>query len=733
MSAPIRNTLLGLLAVLPFAVAVAAQGPRLKDARRTAEIGRIASADAPRLDGVLDDPCWQSAPAIGDFVMVEPWEGRTPDQRTEIRLLHDSDNFYIYLYCYDDQPQHIRATQRSRDARLDPDDRVEFILDSFENRRTGYFFQIGAGGSLGDALISQNGNGFDKPWDAVWDARARVVADGWVAEAVIPFRSIPRQEGALAWGFNCRRYLRERNEEHQWANAVQNVPFFRISELGRVTGLGPIKPGIGLDVVPFLAAGISRDRAIDRDDWDFDPDAGGELYYRITPSMTVAATLFTDFAQTENDGRQINFNRFPLFFPEKRDFFLDGISYFQFGAQRAGGTTFLPYFTRRIGLQRGQIVPLLGGVKLTGEAGPFEVGLIDVQTDETASLDSENLGVARLKYAAGEQTTIGMIATNGDPTSAGENRVGGLDFYHRWPELVGDMDLQLSMDVVGSTGSSTDDDGESFGFQLQSRGTEFEFEIGTRWVSDDFDPSLGFVRRRGSRASEIEAAYRPRVSEGGLIRSFNFAVDVDRQDEWDGKTQVMSYGLDEVGVLFHSSDRAWFFASRNFEFVDRDFTLFRDSTPVAAGDYWATRYGFRIQTGDHRPWDVQLTASTGDFFDGERDSIGVDLNLRFSGLIEVGAEYDVSLVDLGPGRKFDAHIAAGRCDVHFTPFLSVFNLLQFDNESNNIGWQTRLRWIYTPGCDFFAVVGSSWGREDDGSFVPAEQALNLKIQHLLRF
>ncbi|MCA8950606.1 MAG: carbohydrate binding family 9 domain-containing protein [Planctomycetes bacterium] len=714
------------------AAALAAVSPAQERARRTARVGRVDAAAAPSIDGVLDDPCWQQAPAIGDFVMVEPWQGRRPDQRTEIRLLHDRSNLYVYLYCYDDRPDLIRATQRWRDARLDPDDRVEFLFDPFENRRTGYFLQIGAGGSIGDALVSANGNRFEKPWDTVWRGRSRVVADGWVAELAIPFRSLPRRAGATSWGFNARRYLRTRNQEHQWANAVQNVPFFRISELGTIDGIGEIDAGIGLEVVPYVTVNVGRDRSVDPD-WDVDPDAGGELYYRLTPSMTLAATLFTDFAQTENDGRQINFNRFPLFFPEKRDFFLRGSSYFEFGARSAGGTTFLPYFSRRVGLDGGEIVPMLGGVKLTGEVGPLEVGVLDVQTDSTAALDSENLGVARLKYAPGEQTTVGLIATNGDPSSATDNSVLGADLYHRWPEFVGDLDLQLTVDAVGSTGSGDTDDGESFGARLRSSGSELELDASVRWVSDDFAPALGFVRRRGSRASLVGVGYRPRFAEGGAIRRLDFDVAVDRQDEWDGTTQVQRFRIERLGATLHTGDSAWVYLRREFEFVDTDFTLFRGTTPVPRGDYWTSRVGATVHTSEARSWDVRLSASSGGFFGGTRDAVACEAKWRVSALLELGADYDVAFVDLGPGREFDAHIAAGRLDLHLSPALSVFTLVQFDNESENLGWQSRLRWIYSPGCDFFAVLGSSWRKQDDGALAPVEQALALKVSHSLRF
>jgi hypothetical protein len=712
--------------------ALGAQEPVAEPPRRQARVGRVAEAEAPSIDGRLEDPCWAAAPAIGDLVMVEPWEGRAPTQRTVVKLLHDRHNLYIALWCFDDAPQEIRASMRARDARLDPDDRVEILLDPFENRRTAYFFQIGAGGSIGDILISNDGGKFDKPWDAIWSGAAKVTEAGWMAEIAIPFRSIPRLDGARSWGFNLKRYVRTRNEEYQWANATQSVTFYRASQCGTIEGFGPIDGGIGLEAVPYVSLTAGRDRAAADPDWDVDPDAGGELYYRLSPSMTAALTLFTDFAETEDDGRQINLNRFPLFFPEKRDFFLDGIGYFGFGASSAGGTTYLPFFTRRIGLASdGSEVPLLGGVKLTGQSGPFEVGLLDVQTDATATLDSENLAAARIKYALGDQTTVGVLGTHGDPQSEGENGVFGADFYHRLPRFVGDLDLRATVDIAASAGSG--ESGESLGAQLDSRGREWTFETGLRWISDDFDPALGFVRRRGSRATNAKAQYSPRFGEGGLVRNGNIRLAVARQEEGDGTTQDKGFSLEKLGVDFHSGDSAFFYAQRAFERVDDDFLLFRDSTVVYAGDYWQTRCGVQVLTTEGRAWNASLRAETGDFFDGHSDDLQGEVEWRQSALLHFGGSYATSIVDLGPGRAFTTHIASGRLDLHFTPALSLRNLVQFDNESNGLGWQSRLRWIYSPGCDFYAVLGASWLREDDGTIAPTEQQLELKVSHSMRF
>jgi len=659
-----------LLAACFVALAVAGAAPSQSEgARRAARVGRIEPDAAPRIDGRMDDACWADAPQIGELTMVEPWLGRTPSQRTVVKLLHDRNALYIGLWCYDADPARIRASQRARDARLDPDDRVEILLDPFENRRTAYFFQIGAGGSIGDILISQNGQRFDKPWDAIWDGASEVTGEGWFAEIAIPFRSIPRREGAGSWGFNLARRVRAANEEYRWANPSQSVSFFRVSECGTMEGIGDIDAGVGLELVPYVAARAERDRAAADPDASSDLDAGGEVNYRLTPSVTLSTTLFTDFAETEDDGRQINLNRFPLFFPEKRDFFLEGSSYFTFGANEAGNSRFLPYFSRRIGLSDGQPVPLLFGAKMTGEAGPFEFGVLDVETEAT--------------------------------------------------------------DALASTGSLEEDDGESYGVDLRAR--EWQIELGSRWVAADFRPALGFVRRRDTRQSASEIGWRPRVAEGGAIRRWIVEVDVEHAEAWDGEPQDASFGFDQLGFELHTGDQVGVFLDRRFERVQDDFDLFRDTTTVFAGDYWTTREGLFVEASEARAVSGFASASTGGFFDGTSHQLRLDVDWRTSPLLHLGGGYDTAIVDLGPGRDFTTQIGSTRVDLFFSPRLSLRNLVQYDNESEALGWQSRLRWIYAPGRDFFAVLGTAWERETDGSLAPTEQSLELKVVHAVRF
>ncbi|MFM1871499.1 MAG: hypothetical protein RL398_921 [Planctomycetota bacterium] len=700
--------------------------------RKVAQVGRVAPEQVPVVDGRLDDACWADAPSLGDLTMVEPWEGRAPSVRTEVRLLHDRDNLYLALWCYEDKDP-VVATMRARDARLDPDDRVEIIFDPMESRQMAYFFQVGAAGSLGDGLISANGNKFDKPWDTIWSGEVTRTADGWFAELAIPFRSLPRREGAATWGFNLQRHARVRNEVYRWDNARQSISFFRPSELGTLAGFGAIEAGYGLEFVPYLTFKADRDLTAGDGDWGRDTDAGGEIYWRITPALKLALTANTDFAETEADGRQINLNRYPLFFPEKRDFFLDGAGYFQFGSSSAGGVTYLPFFSRRIGLSPSrEPIPLLGGVKLTGRSGPVEIGILDVQTDASANTDEENLAVARVRYSLAEETAIGVLATHGDPRSTGTNSVGGLDFYHRWPDLFGDQDLQVQVDAAKSTGNVGGDEGDNFGIDVRSRGREWDFEVSTRWIEEEFRPALGFIGRTGTRAVSLDVDYSPRAVEGSAIRNGLFSIGAERYESLSGEPQDTKVGVDQLGAAWQTEDRAYLFAHERFERVENEFRLFRDSVAIAPGDYRTVRGGVAVTTSEGRPWNVDARVTSGEFFDGRSDDFSIDGEWRTSALLHLAADYQTTRVDLGPGRDFTTQIIALRAELHFAPTLSLYNLAQYDNESEQIGWQSRLRWIYQPGCDFFAVLGTTW-RYDDGAVATEQQELAFKVQHTLRF
>src|SRR6185503_12292099 len=307
--------------------------------------------DPPRIDGLLDDAAWQLATPIGELTQLEPELGVPCSEKSDIRFAHDDHNLYMMVRCFDREPDRIVNTTRTRDALLEVDDRVEIVFDTFHDRRNAFFFQINAGGSKGDALITNNGANFNKPWDGIWDGAARIDEQGWSAELALPFKTLNFADGQETWGFNVMRYIGRKREEARWANPSRDQSLFNIYRAGDLAGLSGIRQGIGLDVIPFFVSHWRNERESENKTLVGEP--GFDLFYKLIPSLTFSLTVNTDFAETEVDERQINLTRFPLFFPEHRDFFLQDAGVFEFGLNNSGvggDTAVIPFFSRRIGL-----------------------------------------------------------------------------------------------------------------------------------------------------------------------------------------------------------------------------------------------------------------------------------------------------------------------------------------------------------------------------------------------
>ena len=408
--------------------------------RPVAEAVRVERA--PVIDGRLDDAVWESTRPMRDFVQVDPVEGGQPSEATEFRVLYDSTTLYVGIRCFDRDPSGIIGTQMGRDAQLDSDDRVDIVVDTFLDRRNGFWFQMNPVGAKVDALIANNGQYVNEPWDGIWEGKASIDSEGWSVEMAIPFQTLSFDPSEGTWGLNVRRQIKRRLEGDRWAAPRRNIDFFQVAEAGDLTGLSDLEQGIGLDVVPFFTAGWTNDREGDSDK-DLKGEPGLDAFYRITPNLTASLTINTDFAETEVDERQINLTRFPLFFPEKRDFFLENAGIFQFADL---GQDLIPFFSRRIGLdEHGNEIPILYGGKLTGRAGDWNLGALDVVTDATGDVPKENLAVARVSRNVGEQSTVGAIVTHGDPLGQADNALFGLDANFRTSHFLSDRNLNASV------------------------------------------------------------------------------------------------------------------------------------------------------------------------------------------------------------------------------------------------------------------------------------------------
>ncbi len=694
--------------------------------RRRAEVMHVA--EAPRLDGRLDEACWSTARPIGPLRQMIPVIDADPSEDTEIRLVHDGRALYFGIRCWDRDPGAIVATLRQRDADLDPDDRIEILLDTFQDRRNAYFFQIGAAGSIGDALIARNGGAFKKAWDGIFDGAAVIDEFGWTAEIEIPFATVAFDPENPTWGFNINRCIKRREEFVRWSGLTRDASFFQIARAGDLAGLDGARQGIGVDLVPFF---VGRYHDARDEDSSLTGQPGLDATWRITPSLQAAVTINTDFAETEVDDRQVNLTRFPLFFPEKRDFFLQDAGIFDFAD--IGSGTLLPFFSRRIGLDgAGGEVPILAGGKLTGRAGDWSIGVLDVQTDAVDAFDGQNLGVARISKNLGEQSAIGIIGTVGDPTGATNTATYGADLNLSTDGFLGERNLQSSSWIVRTDDDSGSGEDLAFGSSLRYPNDFFSFALSFAEIQENFDPALGFVPRTDVRtytgSIEIEPRHEPLLA--GTIRRTQYQVDVSAVTDLDDRLQTGTVEVQPIGLIFDSADevRLEFVARRDR--LDQPFQIQSDIV-IPAGEYDFARALVHAETSNKRELSGSLQLEAGTFYDGTRQDVVVGASWRPSALVNTSLEYERNAVQLD-GGDFDVHVGRARVDLAFTPRVLWSNFVQFDNQSDTAGLNSRLRWTLSPGRELYIVLNPAVAREFD-SLVLEETAAAFKIAYTLRF
>src|SRR5262245_39939990 len=705
-------------------------------------------SEPPRIDGRLDDAAWQLATPIGELTQFEPQLGVPPSEATEVRFVHDADHLYMSIRCFDREPWRIVNTTRARDALLEVDDRVEIVFDTFLDRRNAFFFQINPGGSKGDALVTNNGANFNKPWDGIWDGAALVDDLGWSAELALPFKTLNFAPGQTTWGFNIERFIGKNREEARWANASREHSLFNIYRSGGLGGLSDIRQGIGLDVVPFFVSHWRNERD---QDGDGEPDAsdktltgepGFDLFYKIIPSLTFSLTVNTDFAETEVDERQINLTRFPLFFPERRDFFLKEAGAFTFGFDVQ---SVIPFFSRRIGLSpEGEEVPILAGAKLTGRAGDYGIGVLDVQTDELDDLDGQNLFAGRITKNVGKQSTVGGIVTrgnpegtepDGEPGGTGRNAVYGVDFTNRASVFSGDRDLITTGFFLYSDSEDVTGEQSSFGLEVQAPGDYLSWQLGALEIQEDFDAALGFVPRPDVRRYAGGITLQPRPEVTG-VRQLEFSLDTVVFTDTDGELETWTTELQPFGVFFESGDGLRVEVVQTHDeltdpFLIHDEDGVADDVTIPPGEYDYTRARFELETAERRPLSTALVLEGGEFFDGDLNGYGVALVWHPGPLFDGQCSYNRNDVSL-PDGDFDTQIAELRANFSFSPELSWNNFVQWDNESDTFGVQSRLRWIPVPEQEVFLVWNETL-ESDSSSSAPLSQELSFKITYAFRF
>lgn len=688
-------------------------------------VHRIAATErSPTVDGDLSDEIWAIAGELGALVQVEPVRGAEPSEPTVVKLCYDERNLYLALWCDDSDPSGIRATQMQRDANLDPDDRVEILIDPFLDRRNAFWFQIGAAGSLGDALVTRNGATFNKPWDGIFHGHARITERGWQAELAIPFATINFDPRQTAWGFNLRRLIRRRTEEARWASPDPRIAFFWVANAGTLTGLEGLHQGLGLDVLPFAVGRLTRDHRSDASGEDL--QVGADLFWKITPNTKLSLSLNTDFAETEVDERRVNLTRFPLFFPERRDFFLEDSGVFQFG----GSTDVIPFFSRRIGLdQNREKVPIDAAAKLTGQTDGWNFGVLDAQTGDSDTQQGRNLFTGRVSRNILEQSDVGVIWTSGDPSSGERADTYGADLNLRTNEFLGDGTLRWNSYLLRTDNESGGDKDMAWAGRLSYPNDQFNWSVGTATIEEDFDPKLGFVARTGIRRHDGNYTWRPRLN-GELVRQYEAQVEADWVTGMDGETQTFEAEIQPFGLYFESNDSVRLELVATREVLLAPFEI-QDGIEIASGDYRYDRARIEAETSDRRELSVEGSFSAGEYWDGHAEEWFASLAWRPSGHFLTSTEWERTDARLADGA-FTVDIARLRFAVFASNDVSWTNYVQWDTVSEAVGWNSRLWWIFQPGTQAYLVLNQGWSSAGP-HFVGTTTEVALKFGTTFRF
>jgi len=701
---------------------------------------RVVRTDTrPTIDGQLDEEIWGTADVVDDFYEVRPIEFDVPSERTQVFVLYDQDYLYVAAKLWDEQPEEITAQILRQGSDIAADDYFGVILDPFHDRRSGYLFQVNPNGVRAEAIY-ENTTQTQANWEGIWVASASVVEGGWVVEMAIPFKTLSFDPTTEAWGINFTRRLARNNETIGWLSRTQAQ---NPGVSGTANGFYGLEQGRGLDIVPSVSAGESRNFATDLTDNNSEPSL--DLFYKFTPAVTGVLTLNTDFSATEVDDRQVNLTRFSLFFPEKRDFFLQDADIFEFGGIGGGNNLRVatqngrPFFSRNIGLSASrQPVDLDVGAKLTGRVGDWNLGVLNVQQDEFEDVDASNLFVGRAVRNVLEQSRVGFIMTDGDPNSNEDNSLVGFDFRYlnsRLPggrTLDGDAWYQRSQ-TPGLEGS---DSAYGLGFQLRAR-SGLSGNANYTEIQSNFNPALGFVNRPGIREVSGGVGYllRPRDS---FVRGINTTVTVNRSERLsDGSLQSESVRY-QVGVVNQTGDLVRFSCRQQKEGIVTPFTVLRRRPPdsnvvIDPGSYEFNSCRGELGGGSQRKFSGGVSYERGDFYDGERVSTRPNISWRPSAHFALSLAYQVNEIEL-PEDAFTTRLTQLTTEVVFSSTLSWVNLIQWDNGSDILGINSRLHWAPQAGRDFYLVLNHSLqDLDEDGTFRSLGADLTAKASYTFRF
>jgi hypothetical protein len=720
-------TLRGSLLASLFCIAMHSPGLRAQEQLQINE----TSNSSITLDGKPDEAAWQNAAVIQDLTQQSPHPGQPTPYHTRVMVLHGQHTLFIALVCDDPDPGKLSTHTLVRDGDQSNDDNVVFVLDTFGTRRVAYIFQVNAAGAMADGLLAptpaiNSNNGVDYNWDGIWQAVVDRNAHGWTAEIAIDTRSLQFGHHVTAWGFNVSRNVPRDLLTLNWSGTTLDSSVFDLQREGTLNGVQDVQQGLGLDFQPYGIAtqqtGASQNSK-----------AGFDLKYDFNPSLAGLFTYHTDFAEAEADQQQINTGRFPLFFPEKRQFFLQGSNLLSFGYKL--GTNFIPFYSRSMGLVNGQAVPLDEGVKVIGQSDNGSLALLDTQMAGSNVSDATNLFAGRGTYNVDQNLQLGAMVTNGDPLGIGTNSFAGTDATWKTSTFQGDKNLNLSAWAGHSSGDLTAGNPNGYGMRVEYPNDLWYFTARYDQFGDALNPALGFLPRPGTRQDFTELTYAPRPSSSSWfnwVHRFWFDSSYSETDglgPQDGGKQSSEWWFSPQML----TESGWFWETDFYRDYDAPTTAFElvPNVTVPAGQYtWnRARLVFNSPTSKSLWWEFIDSVGTYYAGTGHHPLVQVNWNLP-DGRFQLSATQEWFFY-YSPQGDGSTRLSTVTGTYSFTPSLYFSTQAQYQNGMPGVSYNARLRWIVESASNIYLVWNHGVVTETDGLGQPVVASGNqiiLKVQ-----
>ncbi|MEQ1758956.1 MAG: DUF5916 domain-containing protein [Vicinamibacterales bacterium] len=702
---------------------------------------RVVKLTAPlRVDGNLDEDIYRTVTPISDLIQVEPIAGAPATEKTEVWLSFDADNIYVSLRASESQPERMVMNEMRRDSfNVFQNENFQFAFDTFYDHRNSVSFQFNPIGGRMDGQLS-NESTFNADWNPIWRLQVRRVADGWTAEAAVPFKSLRYTPGtAQVWGVQFRRINRWKNEISyltQLPSNSGNNGHQRVSLYATMVGLEVPSGGTrALDLKPYITSDVTTDltarpSAVRN---RIGKDVGLDAKYALTQNMTADLTVNTDFAQVEADEQQVNLTRFSLFFPEKREFFLENQGLFQFSSnqQNDNSTTPTLFYSRRIGLEGGRQVPIDAGGRVSGRVGRYSMGVLNIQSSDldAFSLPSNNFTVARLKRDVMRRSAVGALYTRRSKAAGGggDSETYGIDASFNFYQ---NISFNAYWAKTSNPGRTRDD--QSYRGQAQWNADRWGVQVERVRVGNDFDPQVGFMRRTDFTKDRAFFRFSPRPRQRFRgVRKFSYQGAVNYFRDGSGQLETREQNL-EFSIEWQTSDKLTVSLDNNYEHLDAPFGIASGVT-IPSGGYGLRTYTAEFQVGQQRLASGTWWVETGPFYDGDRTAFGYrGARVKVNQHLALEPGLSINHVTL-PFGDFTAKLISTRATYTVTPLMFVSSLVQYNSSNNSLSTNVRFRWEYQPGSEVFIVYND--GRDTAGDRFAGLQnrAVVVKINRLFRF